>query len=1089
MKKKTTSTFLLALLLVIGFQMHGQRSKKRQTITKTTLADSTFSGMKFRNIGPAFMSGRIGDIAIHPENENIWYVGVASGGVWKTVNSGTTWKPIFDKVTSTYSIGCVTIDPTNTNTIWVGTGENVGGRHMAYGDGIYKSEDGGNTWKNMGLKKSERISKIIIHPENSNIIWVAVQGPLWTKGGERGLYKSTDGGITWKKTLGDAKWTGVTDLQIDPRNPDQLYAATWQRHRTVASYMGGGPGSGLHSSSDGGETWKQLKTGLPTTWMGKIGLAISPQQPDILYAAIELNRRTGAVYRSADRGATWEKRSDAVSGGTGPHYYQELYASPHQFERLYLADASMQVSEDGGKTFYRMNEKNKHGDNHAVAFKKNDPNYLLFGTDGGLYESFDLTKTWKYIENLPVTQFYKIAVDDTEPFYNIYGGTQDNSTEGGPSRTDNIQGIQNSDWKVVLNWDGHQPATEPGNPNIIYAERQQGALSRIDLVSGETTDIQPQAGSNEDFERFNWDAPILVSPHSSTRLYFASQRVWKSENRGDKWTPISGDLTNKQERLTLPIMGKQQSWDAPWDVLAMSNYNTITSINESPKKEGLLYAGTDDGNIQVTEDGGVNWRKIKVSSLPGVPATAFINDIKADLFDENTVYIALDNHKYGDFNPYLLKSTDKGRIWKSIANSIPKRTLVWRIVQDHVKPNLLFLGTEFGIYFTVNSGANWMKLKGGIPTISFRDLAIHKRENDLIGASFGRGIFILDDYAPLREISETALKNEALLFPTRDAWWYVPRSALGFDSGKGSQGDDHFIAPNPDFGTILTYYLKNSLQTLTEKRQAKEKKNKDQSIAFPGWDALEAERRETKPQIVLTITDNNGSVIRKINGPVKAGIHRVAWDLRYPALNAISLQNPSDSPKGFMAAPGKYTATLSKIINGKSTPLSDPISFTVKPLHSSSLSTASTEKAIAFWRSYEKTVGKFSVLNMHLGKAIKRSSALKTALNRTNTSLGDFDNRIHTLHQNLQELNSSLNGNQSKAQIGEKTKTTISSRMFSLYLGIDRSTYGPTSTHVQTMGIVNSQLNEFTSKLQSIKSDMNSLYKAMLDAGAPFVEE
>ncbi len=1090
MKTKFTHIFFITFLLILSFPVFGQRSKGKQVV-QSALSDSVFTGLKLRNIGPAFMSGRIADIAIHPENESIWYVAVGSGGVWKTENSGTTWTPVFDDQTS-YSIGCVTIDPNNYNTIWVGTGENVGGRHVGYGDGIYRSDDAGASWKNMGLKNSEHISKIIVHPEDSKVIWAAVQGPLWKKGGERGLYKSTDGGTTWKKTLGDDQWVGVTDLVIDPRDPNRLYAATWQRHRTVAAYMGGGPGSGLHRSTDGGETWEQLKNGLPKSWMGKIGLAISPQKPDILYAAIELDRRTGAVYRSSDRGTTWKKRSDAVSGATGPHYYQELYASPHHFERLYLVDVRMQISEDGGKTFKRMKEEYKHSDNHAIAFKKEDPNYLLVGTDGGLYETFDLTKNWRFIDNLPVTQYYKVAVDDTEPFYNIYGGTQDNSTQGGPSRTDNVHGIQNSDWKIVLNWDGHQPATEPGNPNIMYAERQEGNLSRVDLSTGEVIDIQPQPGANENFERFNWDAPILVSAHDPARIYFASQRLWRSDNRGDKWTAVSGDLTKNQERIELSIMGKKQSWDAPWDLNAMSNYNTITSIAESPKKDGVLYVGTDDGIIQATEDGGSNWRKIDVGTLPGVPATAFVNDIKADLFDANTVYVALDNHKYGDFNPYLLKSTDNGRTWKSIKGNLPERTLVWRVVQDHVQFNLLFAATEFGIYFTMNGGSTWVKLKGDMPTISFRDLAIQRKENDLVGASFGRGFFVLDDYTALRSVSEAKLKEEAILFPTRDAWWYIPRPDLSFNDKKGSQGASHYVAPNPDFGAVFTYYLKDGLKTGKETRQETEKKNKGKDITFPGWDKVEEERTASNPQIIITITNSNGNTIRRINGPVKSGFHRIAWDLRYPATNAIPLKKqeyPFGPPQGLMAVPGTYTATLSKVVDGKVTQFSDPVSFKVKRMHEGALKGATPEEAAAFWRNFEDTIGKFSALDIQIGKAEKRVKAMKIALNRANTAPGDLDTRLNALAKRMANLSIEFYGNKSKQQVGEKTKPTIGDRMFAIYKGVDRSTYGPTNTHLETMQIIKNQMNTISSKFTGMKNEMDSLIKALQDAGTPYVEE
>ncbi|WP_340065853.1 VPS10 domain-containing protein [Ascidiimonas aurantiaca] len=1080
--------FVYLLFFLVVLPVNAQRSKGKQTLLPSP-SDTIFKGFEFRNIGPAFMSGRIADVAIHPHNESIWYVAVGSGGVWKTINAGTTWQPIFDEETS-YSTGCVTIDPNNTNIIWVGTGENVGGRHVGYGDGIYRSKDGGNSWENMGLTKSEHISKIIVHPENSDMIWVAVQGPLWKSGGDRGLYKSADGGKTWNKTLGDDTWTGVTDVVIDPRDPNRLYAATWQRHRTVAAYMGGGPGSGIYKSEDGGDTWEALKEGLPKSWMGKIGLAISPQQPDILYAAIELDRRTGAVYRSANRGATWEKRSDAVSGATGPHYYQELYASPHHFERLYLVDVRMQISNDGGKTFTPMQEAHKHSDNHAIAFKKNDPNYLLVGTDGGLYETFDLTKNWRYIENLPVTQFYKLAVDDAEPFYNIYGGTQDNSTQGGPSRTDNVQGIQSSDWKIVLNWDGHQPATEPGNPDIMYAERQEGALSRIDLTTGEVVDIQPQAGANEPPERFNWDSPILVSPHASTRIYFASQRVWRSDNRGDKWTAISGDLTRNEERIELPIMGKKQSWDAPWDFLAMSNYNTITSLAESPKQEGLIYAGTDDGMIQVTEDGGANWRKIEVGNLPGVPPTAFVNDIKADLFDANTVYVTLDNHKYGDLAPYLLKSTDKGRTWRSIRGNLPDRTLVWRIVQDHVKPELLFAATEFGIYTSLNGGLKWIKLDGGVPTISFRDLAIQKRENDLVGASFGRGFFVLDDYSPLRDITDTQLKEEAQLFTPRDAWWYVPRPDISFDEEKGSLGASHYVAPNPPFGAVFTYYLKDELKTTQQKRRALEKNNKNKDIIFPGWEAVDAERTEHKPKILITVTNAEGKVVRKIEGPVKAGFHRISWDLRYPAPEAISLKNTSgENLEGFLAPPGKYSASLSKIVNGQVTSLSRPVSFTVKPLREGAIQGAPISEVAAFWRNYENQSARASLLSIDMQKALKRVTAMQKAVSRAHSAPGNLDARLYDLHQELEAINITLNGNPSRQQVGEKNVATVSDRMFSIYLGIGNATYGPTETHKESMRIIEDQLAAISQKLSQATSRLDTLYKALIDAGAPFVED
>ena len=460
---------------------------------------------------------------------------------------------------------------------------------------------------------------------------------------------------------------------------------------------------------------------------------------------------------------------------------------------------------------------------HAIVFDPADPDYIMMGTDGGVYESFDLGATWRYMENLPITQYYKLALDDAEPFYNIYGGTQDNNTQGGPSRTDNVSGIRTADWFVILGGDGHQPATEPGNPDIVYAQSQQGNLTRIDRRTGETVYIQPQAGPGEPPERYNWDAPILVSPHKPSRLYFASQRVWKSEDRGDSWTAISGDLTRNEERFALPIMGDTQSWDSPWDMYAMSNYNSITSLAESPIKAGLIYAGSDDGQIHISQDDGGSWRTTDVGSLPGVPDTAFVNDIRADLHDEDTVYVALDNHKYGDFTPYLLVSKNRGRSWKMITDGIPDKHLVWRLVQDHERASLMFAATEFGVFATLDSGDSWHKLSGGMPTISVRDIQIQRRENDLVAASFGRGFFVLDDYTALRSMDADTLEQEAVLFEPRDAHWYFQKRPLGYRP-KGSQGDSLYVAENPPFGSVFTYYLTDSFKTRKQVRQAAEKR-------------------------------------------------------------------------------------------------------------------------------------------------------------------------------------------------------------------------------------------------------------------------
>jgi photosystem II stability/assembly factor-like uncharacterized protein len=1054
-----------------------------------------FKEMKFRSIGPALMAGRIADIAIHPQDDNVWYVAVGSGGVWKTMNAGVSWQPIFDDQAS-YSIGCISIDPSNPHTIWVGTGENVGGRHVGYGDGIYRSDDGGQSWTHMGLQRSEHISKILIHPTNSNIIWVAAQGPLWSKGGERGVYKSTDGGKTWTKTLGDEEWTGATDLLIDPRNPDRLYAATWQRHRTIAAYLGGGPGSGIYRSEDGGNTWTELTQGLPSGKMGKIGIALSPQQPDVVYAAIELNQRTGGVYKSVDRGARWTKQSDAVSGATGPHYYQELYASPHAFDRIYLVDVRMQVSDNGGKSFRRMKEQYKHSDNHALAFREDDPDYLLVGTDGGLYESFDLAQNWRFIDNMPITQFYKIAIDDTKPFYNVYGGTQDNSTQGGPSQTDNVQGIQNGDWKVVLNWDGHQPATEPGNPNIMYGQRQQGTLSRIDLKTGEVVDIQPQPNEEEDYERFNWDAPILVSPHNPQRIYFGSQRLWKSENRGDEWTAISGDLTRDKKRIEEPIMGRKQSWDNAWDLYAMSEFSTLTSIAESPVKEGLIYVGSDDGKMHLTEDGGQNWQEIPFSRMPGLPQTAYINHIYADLHDEQTVYAAFDNHKHGDFSPYLYKSSDKGKSWKALHQNISDRTIIWRVVQDHVNKDLLFLGTEFGVLFSPNQGTDWLPLRGGLPTIAVRDIKIHQGEDDLVLGTFGRSIYILDDYSPLRSVTTETLQKEAQLFPVKNAHWYIQRPNLSFGPGKGSQGSGHYIASNPPFGASFTYHIGKEYESMKQERSDKEAEldKNNQDIPFPSWERLDNERTEKGVSYSLVIANMDGEVIRRLPAPSSKGLHRVHWDLRYPSPNAVSssaesVKKADQLSSGLLAAPSTYNVSLFKHENGKSSQMGQAQTFELVPLYEGSLQGAPLKEVADFYRSFESSSKKASALGLKIRNSKKMLEAIAYAAQQSQIQSGPFEEEWQKAYEMAVTLDKAFNGSPSKNQVGVKNKPTINDRLFAVSRAIGNSTYGPTETAKTSLEIARSELNQLYENQEELEGMISRLKKMITSKGGPYIED
>lgn len=1075
--KNLLFSFLTISYTLISPFCYAQEDEKESEL------ESALSGFSFRSVGPAFMSGRIADIAIDPTNENVWYVAVGSGGTWKTTNAGTTWTPLTDDE-SFYSTGCITLDPNNSSVVWLGTGENVGGRHVGIGHGIYRSADGGSSWQDMGLKKSEHISKIIVHPNDSNTIWVASQGPLWSSGGERGLYKSTDGGKNWVNKLSINKWTGVTDLVIDPTNPDILYLASWQRHRNVAAHMGGGPGTSLYKSVDGGETWVKIDNGLPSSNMGKIGLAISPMNPKILYAAIELDRRKGAVYRSSDSGGSWTKMSDTVSGGTGPHYYQELVASPHHFDRIYLMNVRALVSEDGGKTFYTMSEANKHSDNHSLTFKKNDPNYLLFGTDGGIYESFDDSKTWKFVNNLPLTQFYKLAVDDAAPFYNIYGGTQDNNTQGGPSRTFRTNGISNADWYVLLGGDGHQPATEPGNPDIVYAQWQQGNLYRIDKTTMESIYIKPQSGVGEPYERYNWDAPILVSHHDPKRLYFGTQRVWRSDNRGDSWTPISTDLTKDEERLALPIMGRQQSFDNPWDVYAMSTYNTITSLSESTSNPNLLYAGTDDGIIQYTNDGGDNWTKMTVDKLPGSPSTAFVNDIKVDLHNDQVAYVALDNHKYGDYSPYLYKTTNGGGKWVSITKGIPDGTLVWRIVQDHINPNLLFLATEYGVYVSLNQGNEWHKFSTGLPTISVRDLAIQKRENDLVLATFGRSFYVLDDYSPLRDIKAESLQQSAMLFKPRKALQYHQ-----IRGGTSSQGGSFYTVENPKYGAMFTFYLKEGHMTLKSARQKAEKDKKTADIPFPGWEALDAEKNESKPQLILVIEDEAGEVVDRIYAPHKKGVQRVNWDLKKPY---ISVADANAKRKTLNAlrldvAPGNYTVRLHQQIDGKITALAGPQTFEVERIRKNVLQNPIADQRDEFIEKLISLDKAIDIANHSFEKSSKHLKTLLKALPYVDSSQEDLSSKLHSLRELMNEIKRLMEGSSSKAEVGEKDDLTLSYRLYFAASGLYGNSYGPTPLHMKNFEVAENLFAEINPMIASFVSAVDTVSSEMEAAGAPVV--
>ncbi|MEK6480361.1 glycosyl hydrolase [Catalinimonas sp. 4WD22] len=1081
--------FILSLgMLYCSFSTQAQRNKKEDTAEKTPLEQVDISGLKFRNVGPAITSGRIADFAVDPDNPKVYYVATASGGVWKTVNGGITYEPVFDSQGS-YSIGCISMDPNNPNVIWVGTGENNNQRSVSYGDGVYKSVDGGKSWEHMGLKSSEHNGQILIDPRNSDVVYVAAIGPLWQEGGERGLYKTTDGGKSWEAILSIDEHTGINQLLMDPRNPDVLYAAAHQRRRHVFTYIGGGPGSGIYKSTDAGANWEKINKGLPETDLGRTGLSMSPANPEIIYAIVEAARGKGGFYRTTNRGASWEKMSDYVTSG---NYYQEIVADPLDPDKIYAMDTWMHISTDGGKTFKVLGEDTKHVDNHCMWIDPADTDHFLVGCDGGIYETFDAAKTWLFKPNLPVTQFYKVALDSARPFYNIYGGTQDNFSMGGPSRTLSNNGIANSDWFMTHGGDGFESQVDPDDPNIIYAQSQYGFLVRYDKLNGEEVGIQPKERKGEDAYRWNWDAPLSVSTHQPGRIYFAANKLFRSDDRGNSWEVISDDLTRQVNRNKLEVMDRVWSMDAVEKNGSTSPYGTIVSFAESPLNANLLYVGTDDGLIQITENGGTNWRSI--GSFPDVPERTYVNALWASQHDENVVYAAFNHHKYGDFSPYLYKSDDKGRSWSKITANLPERGSVYAIAEDHVDADLLFAGTEFGAFFSNNGGQEWKQLNAGLPTIAIRDMAIHKGENDLVLASFGRGFFVLDDYSVLRNVDNELLAQEAALFEVRDALLYESRYPLGLP-GKSFQGDSYYQGENLPSVAMFTYYLKEDIKTLAEQREEKEKVQLEnqEDAAYPSYEQLQQEQAEEAPYLLFTIKDDEGKLVRKLNAPAKKGLQRINWDLRFASVNPITLSTPSfynpfaGKDEGTLVAPGEYTVTLSKSVNGEITPLAEAVTFTVKPLEDRSIPLGDPQVKIAFQQDVNELYRKVQASQQILGEINSQLKHMEAAAKKASLPQEQISDKMMRIKEKMREIEVALNTDLAASKLDMDKPPTVGNRVGMLVYEQFYSTSPPTQTHQDSYKIAK---EEFTPVLAQIKEvaqqDVPELQQMLEEAGAPY---
>lgn len=1080
-------------LLLISFMCisvsHDSYAQKKKTgaSVESPLEKLSLNGLKFRSVGPANTSGRISDFAINPDNPFEYYVAVSSGGVWKTINNGTTFTPIFDAQES-YSIGCITMDPSDSQTIWVGTGENNGQRSVAYGDGIYKSVDGGGTWTHMGLKKSEHIGKIIVHPDNSDIVWVAAIGPLWNSGGDRGLYKTIDGGKSWKKTLEIDAYTGVSDLIIDPRNPDILYAAAFQRARHVFTYLGGGPGSGIYKSTDGGESWTKANAGLPAVDLGRIGMAVSAD-PDILYAIVEAAEGKGGFYKSVNGGAKWQKQG---SHSTSGNYYQEIFADPIDPDMIYSMETWLSKSTDGGKTFNRVGEVTKHVDNHCIWINPTNNKHWLVGCDGGIYETWDAAKTWDFKANLPITQFYKVAVDNDTPFYNIYGGTQDNFSMGGPSRTNTAHGIVNSDWYITHGGDGFESQVDPDNPNIVYAQSQYGWLVRYDRSSGEEVGIQPKERKNENSYRWNWDAPLQVSHHQSGRLYFAANKVFRSDDYGNNWDVISEDLSRQINRNELKIMDRVWGIDAVAKNGSTSPYGTIVAFSESPIDKNLLVAGTDDGLIQITSDSGNSWKSI--DNISGVPKRSYVNSVYCSRHDANVIYAAFNHHKYGDFKPYIYKSIDKGSSWRKISNNLPDRGSVYAIEEDHIDSGLIFCGTEFGVFFSPDGGSNWKQLKSGLPTIAVRDIAIQRRENDLVLGTFGRGFYVLDDYSSLRQASQSLTAAKPMLFSVRDAYVYEPAKPLGLP-GKAFQGDSFYSGENLGPVAIIDFYVDEKYTSKKDARKKKEKENAKlkRDNPYPSYEKLLAEAEESESQIIAMITDDENKVIRKLYQKPGKGYQRIKWDLRYPATNAINLNKSSfynpfaGKAEGTMVAPGQYTVSLYMIENGKVNAISEPVSFNVKSLGNQVLPAANMSDKVVFQKDVSELNRRMDGARKVISEVESKMKHIKEAIKMLEDPAIALTENYYSLDKKIKDVRKQLFGDRIKSKLDMEEPPTPLSRVGAIIYEQKNTTSAPTGTHQMSLAIAKEEFDPILQKIKQIAIDeLPLLEQGLEDLNAPY---
>ncbi|MFQ5569366.1 MAG: hypothetical protein ACE5G0_06805 [Rhodothermales bacterium] len=872
------------------------------------------AGMKARSIGPAGMSGRVTAIDVTLRDPDTIYLGTASGGLWKSTDAGTTWEPIFDDQPAT-SIGALAVDRRNPDVIWVGTGEGNPRNSQTSGNGLYKSIDGGRSWTHIGFDDSRNIHRLIIHPDRSDIVYVGIQGSAWGEHDGRGVFKTADGGTTWTQVLAGDGRTGIADLVMDPQNPEKLLAAMWEFRRWPWFFKSGGPGSGIFVTFDGGTTWTKRtdKDGLPKGDLGRIGLGISRSKPNVVYALVEAEKN--ALYRSDDGGFKWQKINDENNVNPRPFYYADIYVDPQNENRLYSLHSSLTMSEDGGKTFNTIS-RGIHSDHHALWIHPDNPEFMIDGNDGGAAISRNGGQTWRFIENLPLAQFYHIRVDMDTP-YNLYGGMQDNGSWRGPSQVWSSGGIRNAQWTEVGGGDGFDVLPDPLDSRYGYAMSQGGSLSRYDLGTGERKGIRPH-GPDSIRLRFNWNAAIAADPHDRKTIYYGSQFVHKTSDHGTSWEIISPDLTTND-----PEKQKQlDSGGLTYDVTNAENFTTIVAIEPSPVQEGVLWVGTDDGHVQLTTDGGQSWTNV-FGNIQEVPEGTWVQQIQASTFNAGEAFVVFDDHRRNNWTPYVFKTTDYGQSWTSLVSENDVQGYALSLAPDPIEPNLLFLGTEFGLYFSLDAGTRWTQWTHGYPTASTMDLVIHPRDHDLVIGTFGRAAYILDDIRPLRALAREGadvLDRPVYVFDAPEAIQYISAQAMG----TRFSGSSMFSGENRPQGAMITYVINAPAGRGTRRRRERgemtEEQRQERIAQIRARFGARADAMITRmmgdgDQVPLEIVDENGEVIRTLQGPAKPGINRVSWDMRRQGSG--NQGGPSGGGRGGrfrrsgpLVMPGTYTVRI-----------------------------------------------------------------------------------------------------------------------------------------------------------------------------------